>query len=514
MRPWVLAIYTILVLGAATMVVLATKAWKHRNDTPAAGPFTALLLVTAIYAAGYACELLSTTVPSLLFWVRVEYIGIALIPALWLIVVIEYTGNEWFLRPIFYIAIFTIPIITLTLVYTTNYHQLYYQNITTVTRGAFVFLSHQKGPWYRVNAGYTGFTLIAGMILIATTYLKNRLSTGKQAGILLVGLVPVLAIYLIFVAGVWPYEFDLLPFAFIIAIMIWVQAFRQHQSLGFVPLARDTVFETMQEGVVVFDARLRIADFNKAACRVFPSLTTTSIGKQSATLLADYPEVIACLDSRENQVTTITAASGRHYRCYISFIGHNRGIKNAVIVINDITDLVTLQDELQRSAQTDALTQLFNRRYLMETGQIFVKQAHRYHRSLCLAIVDLESFKAVNDTYGHFAGDAVLQTVAQILSDNVRQSDIVVRYGGDEFVLLLPETQVADGITLADRLVEVIAKATIIAGSSGTMQITVSIGLCCMDNDHQSLDALLQSADEALYRAKRAGGNCVEVYGI
>jgi diguanylate cyclase (GGDEF)-like protein len=151
------------------------------------------------------------------------------------------------------------------------------------------------------------------------------------------------------------------------------------------------------------------------------------------------------------------------------------------------------------------LTGILNRRFFIEKAEAEIKRMRRFPGKFTLLLLDIDHFKGVNDTYGHAAGDEILRAVAQHLSAELRVNDMVARHGGEEFVLLLPETPLEKGLLLAERLRNTLASAPIHFGSH-EIAITISIG-AAESNGHEELDRILQRADEALYQAKREGRN-------
>ena len=171
---------------------------------------------------------------------------------------------------------------------------------------------------------------------------------------------------------------------------------------------------------------------------------------------------------------------------------------------------IRLYAEVQRLATTDPLTGLANRRVFEQRLMEEARRARRYRRPLALIMADLDRFKVYNDTFGHPAGDAVLQEVASLLQANVRKTDLVARYGGEEFAILLPETSAAGALAVAEKIRVAVEnhpfprRETLPGG-----RLTISLGIAAFPEEVDEPEALIQYADEALYRAKALGGNRV-----
>lgn len=171
----------------------------------------------------------------------------------------------------------------------------------------------------------------------------------------------------------------------------------------------------------------------------------------------------------------------------------------------------SLFQTVQRLATIDGLTGTANRRFFFERAEQELQRSLRYGYDLTALMLDVDYFKAVNDTHGHAVGDAVLERVAEVCRACVRELDLVGRYGGEEFAILLPHTDTASAKVVAERLRRQIA-AQEISTSSGSIRVTVSIGLATRDPAASTLGALLQCADAALYGSKRGGRDRVTVW--
>lgn len=165
--------------------------------------------------------------------------------------------------------------------------------------------------------------------------------------------------------------------------------------------------------------------------------------------------------------------------------------------------------KLRELSVRDPLTGLYNRRYMEETFDREIKRAMRKDRSLAVVMTDIDGFKAINDTFGHVPGDAILERVSRFLMKSVRASDVVCRYGGDEFVLILPECSLEEAIRRASALRLDAEKSPFGAETIVTGPITMSFGVAALPENGTTREELLQAADQALYVSKRAGRNRV-----
>ncbi|HMK92196.1 MAG TPA: diguanylate cyclase [Thermoleophilia bacterium] len=167
--------------------------------------------------------------------------------------------------------------------------------------------------------------------------------------------------------------------------------------------------------------------------------------------------------------------------------------------------------EMEVQASTDGLTGLYNHRRFQEALAVEVARAERYDSSFCLLMMDLDRFKAVNDTVGHQRGDEVLREVAAVLRRCSRESDFAARYGGEEFAMILPHTDVAEAGQVAERIRRLVSE---LATPEAEVRVTVSIGVASFPGDASDTDGILGAADASLLSAKARGRDCVHTFGI
>jgi diguanylate cyclase (GGDEF)-like protein len=164
--------------------------------------------------------------------------------------------------------------------------------------------------------------------------------------------------------------------------------------------------------------------------------------------------------------------------------------------------------QAKERAFIDDVTEVYNARFLLQATEHEIQRAERYGKELAVLFLDLDRFKLVNDRYGHLVGSNVLRQLSRVLQDCIRQVDTLARYGGDEFTILLVDSDAAEGLQVAERIRRTVAETYFEGGGSAPIRLTVSVGVAVYPQDAESRDALLDAADKAMYRGKSMGRNC------
>jgi len=190
----------------------------------------------------------------------------------------------------------------------------------------------------------------------------------------------------------------------------------------------------------------------------------------------------------------------------------------AMVSIQDVTEnvirsktLTKVAHALEKESLQDQLTGAYNRRFLWQWLDQEMKSANRYHYSISCLILDLDFFKRINDSLGHQVGDKVLQGFVSLVASQLRESDVLVRYGGEEFIIMLSHVDSTIALKMAERIRQLVQDSSIADLDAG--KVTCSVGVSFWDyQTNDTTDKLLHQADEALYKAKLSGRNCVKVY--
>ena len=219
-------------------------------------------------------------------------------------------------------------------------------------------------------------------------------------------------------------------------------------------------------------------------------------------LLNQSMTILALSESTHSIKPLITCHHTHHKSTTIQALSH--------LISVSVNELEIAQEELKTLSITDPLTHLYNRRYFTDASSTLFTLSIRHKKPLSLIMIDIDKFKNINDTFGHTIGDHVLVRLAHLLQESHRKSDFVCRYGGEEFVILLPETDLKNALSIAEDFREKIESCSISLENHQTIKFTVSLGVSQIDHSKDtSIENILNRADEALYIAKDAGRNRV-----
>lgn len=490
----------ILLLVTAGLCLCLGLAVVRTHREVLARQFSWFMLTVALYAAGYAWELSSADLASMKAALRFEYLGAPFATIFWLEMAYGYSWQRQ-LPPLTRAGLWLTPLLTMGIALTNELHHLFYTDLAYTRVAGMTIARIAHGPWYYVHFAYVNVCFLAGNFFFLRAWRLAQPLYRKQAAVMLAGSCIPWGGYMLYLAGWSPYGLDLTPFGLsltgiIAATAVWYLGF-----LNIIPVARDAVLECIKDGVIVLDRRSRVIDFNASAARFFPELGTRPLGFDVATLLdLGGLQQAACHD----QVQRLQRSDdGRtcHYELGLHPLTDSQQTRlGAVITVSDVTTEAAAEERLRQLAHHDELTGLGNRRYLMEQSGRAFALAQRHTRPLAVLIIDLDFFKQTNDEKGHLAGDEQLRGVATAMRSRLRQTDILGRYGGDEFVATLPETSVKEATQIAEILRQAVQT---------NLGASLSIGVAALEATHANFEALLRQADANLYRAKEAGRNRV-----
>lgn len=512
-----LFVYILVVIIAGVLSsLLCLYAQFRLKDAPGAKPYILATLFSAIFTFSYAFELASPTLERIKFWLHVEYLSMPFIPVFILLMCLEYVGHR--LKQWMYYILFVVPIITIFMHGTNELHHLYYTSIQLNSDSPFPILKVERGPWFFVHSIFLFLCLMISVIALLMQLKKAKLFRFRMQAVLMVAgiIMPIIANYF-YINGLSPYGIDLGPVSMSISFIFHGTALLSYQMFNVTPIARDTVFENMKDGVIVLNQNGIIVDYNNALLDAIPILNSHVIGKSIVDVVGrngQLAEIILLEKECDYELSQDGEIAYYHIRFSTVKNKYNYDIGKIITFVN-VTERVNLQERLKDLASIDGLTQVYNRNFFMEESERIIESLSINGGKVSVIMIDIDYFKNVNDTFGHEAGDMVLARIASLAKDSLRTNDIMGRYGGEEFIICMPDTSLMVAYELAQSIRMQITQ-TAMPFIDKEIRVTSSFGISSAltgnGDTSQTLQRLMREADQALYGAKRKGRNYVELY--
>ncbi len=527
----------VLVLSALTALVVAILLIRMR-PAPGRTAMALSLATLAVWAFCYAMITLSPSLEAKHFWLKLENVGIILQPVFWIVFTLKYIYPEKTVKPILLAALFIIPLVGLTFLFSEQWFHLYYAStrLASSSGGPLVIT---RGPWYWPQLTYSYLLDGIATVILLRRFIIHRDLYRRRMGFLIVAtLIPwIVNIFYQFALSLIPttVQVDFTPISFTIsAIMIRAGVFGL-RLFDLLPIARDVVMEHIPEMVVVVDAHDRVLDANSIAQKWLEKDARHIIGQDPLDVFRAWPQLVSRFLSAHETHEEIQVGGDppRTLELIVTPIYNPSHIlQGRVIVAHDVTDrkilennlkqantslrtqlaeIESLRAKLQEQAIRDPLTSVFNRRFFAEALDKEVARAVRDGNPISVVILDVDWFKQFNDTYGHKCGDLVLQSLAGFLVQNTRGGDIVCRYGGEEFVILMPNTTPEIALERAEAW-RGLYQSTSTEYRGQSLTATFSAGVAGYPAHGADGEAILYAADQALYQSKNEGRNRVTLF--
>lgn len=482
------------------MVGLAVYAFQFRQNKEAE-TFVWLLAFIAIWTFAIGAGLLAKNETSSFRWAILRMVGVTAVPVVWFLFSLHFSNRSEWVKNWKIILLAIVPTITMSLMITNENHHLFLKGIVFVRDNGYLNDSTWLlGPWFWVHLVYSYFLiLIADFILLKEAFRLNS-SYRKQTYALIVGTIFPLVVNLFFTFHLIPnIQVNYDPLGFVIAGIIFATGLLQWQLFDLRPIAHQLVIESMQDAVFVIDWKKRIVEINPAAESIVNKSREIIIG-QPVNLI--FPNINLNQGREKRFEFQHKNDSKKVYDGQLSPIIKKTKIYGFLMILRDITEQKNMENQLLQLANHDSLTGLSNRKFFMTEANKELNRALRYQSSFVLGFMDLDNFKAVNDLYGHAAGDIILKKIAQIIQNELRIFDLVGRYGGDEFVFVFPQTNEYEAEQIIQRLVAKISNIHEVE-SHQPITLSASVGLISLEEQqHIDLMSLIKQADEKMYAVK------------
>ncbi|MBT2657636.1 diguanylate cyclase [Bacillus sp. ISL-18] len=487
---------------------------KRHHYTNIAYFFILYTASITIYCFASAVGLMATTIEELKFWTIIQYIGMPFSPPLGLLFIMQYLGIKITKKRI--TALLTIPLISLLMVATNDWHHLHYRVFEIDPILGAPYIHQEIGIWYMIHGIFIFACMFVAFLLVIFHWRETDKVYRPQLISLLCGqLVPMLTAF-VYLIGFTPAGIDPVPMVLWLSSLLYLWSINTSRMFTIMPVAKDAIFNSINDGVIVLDESYRLIEFNQACKNMFPPLNKSMFG-------LSFDRVWPMLSGGSSPFMLKEAASTwemqlavdhleRIYQVRTSSLQHANNSKGQLIIFTDITELKRLQVKLEHLAYYDELTQIFNRRAFFQQCEQEFSAAKKDSLPFTMILCDIDYFKRVNDTYGHHVGDQLLVHVVKVCQTQLKEDILFARYGGEEFVLALKGWTVVEGEVLANKLRKQVEAQPLLT-TEGVISVTLSSGVAeAMEDTEETLHQLLNKADKALYSAKREGRNQVQVY--
>jgi diguanylate cyclase (GGDEF)-like protein len=489
-------------MAAVVAAVACHYVWSRRSHSTLTMPMVAILGGIVEWSATEALSVAPGPLDWRQFWNAALFAGVGMVVVGFLWYASAFSGHPWpRSRPL--VALLCLePLATVVACATNPWTHLFYQHFAVTPSGALVVVA---GPLFWVHSAYSYAFCLAALALVLRSSVASVAGHRRLHVLLLTSALPPTVGNVISMLN--RTRMDVTPVAFLFTAGLWLWAERRGYQPRRVPLPASQVLAALRDAVVVLDAGGHVLDANPAALEILERLGSPAPGLFGRSWSAVAPPALA--EILAGQVdTTLTFGAGQVLDVrLVSITGRNGQIRGTIVVLRDITEVERLRAELAEQAVRDGLSGLHNRRYLESSLTELVSQARQQGTPLAAVMIDIDHFKEVNDAHGHAAGDQILRRVASCLAGGLRAGEVIARFGGEEFVALLPGASALDAARRADHWRQACANLGLTT-AAGSVMVTVSLGVADLPGDG-SADALLARADEALYRAKAAGRNRV-----
>lgn len=503
------AINYLFALACILALVLSAINLKHSADT-SSRYWQLVLLGFVLWTLGELLANIGTTLQWQLGFQRLVYLGVVTGVVSWLFFAIHFSGNQRWLTPLTIAILLIVPVATLTLAATLEWHNLIYVDAQLVYRNNYYVLSLDYGVafWVQLILCSYLYTVVGSALLIATSLRRSSLYRSQSFLVVLAAVFPLLANLLYLLKVDIFGGFDPTSLFFVFSAILLTFATRHYFFLRVAPMARDLVFRNINSGVVVVNEAQKVTDLNPAFSDIANLDADRLIGMPLEQLLEATFDTSCMQVSGLSYTGSVVARHGAR-KFEISSMpinGYRDEPLGQLILLTDVTQIQRALDEIGRLAHTDLLTQLPNRRALIEWVNK-IASIDAMFQPVLIAMADMDHFKALNDTYGHHCGDYILREVATMIAAQLGRGDIVARWGGEEFCMVLTGREWKQGEDLLESLRKSIDDH-VFKYEGQELHVTITFGMV-QRLTGEALEEAIHRADLMMYDGKRRGRNVV-----
>lgn len=460
----------------------------------------AVLCISLIWMTAFMLEQTITVNHLKVLFDKIQYTGSILLPLGLFFLTARYANFNKIFKPGYLIFISAFPVITLFLVLTNELHKLIWVDARLVLFDSFSLIVKEYNTLYFAFVIYTTILILTGILITLVNSIKSFINPAGENRWKKLLLIPYISIPWIIIAlkyqGFNPFPYiEETPIITAVCTLALIPFLNSTRIREIMPVAFETIFENMNDGLILTDGKGNILKLNPASQKIFSTSTTRVAGKPLEHLLTETDSGASDI-LLENKDLKIGNNGSKYY-----FNTRETEIKSTsgkpmgkVIVLRDITEIRKAEENIKYLSFYDKLTGVYNRAFF----DIELKRLNSQRQMpLSLVIGDVNGLKIINDAFGHIYGDRLLKKIADILKSCFRQEDIIARWGGDEFSILLPNTSYPTTMQIVKRVHEKCRQC-----STETMHISISTGIATIEKVCKNTDEFLIEAEDRMYRHK------------
>ncbi|PKG24616.1 histidine kinase N-terminal 7TM domain-containing diguanylate cyclase [Niallia nealsonii] len=500
------------IFGALLSLFLSAYAFFKIRNTPGGKYYIIATFLSSLFTLFYVFELTSSSLEEIKLWIRMEYLPLSFLPVFILLMCCEFVGAK--IKKVFYSILFATPLLTIFLQFTNDFHHIYYTSMKLKENSPFPVADLTGGPWFYVHSIFL-YTCVFSSIVVLLMQVKMVPFKFKMQIILMaIGLsIPIFG-SIFYLSNTSPYGIDTGPISMSLSFLFHGAALFSFQMFNVAPILRDVVFESMKEGVIVLNDENAVVDYNHVAKKIIPTLRNQMIGHPLEEILKDDQMLLEIIHyQKEWDYKWSNNQDILHYHTSYSPVWNRKNkLIGRIITFSDVTERVEMQEKLQRLASIDGLTQVYNRTFFLSKAETIIETLSTNGAEIACIMFDIDHFKHINDTYGHEIGDIILKHVVEMAQSSLGEKDLIGRFGGEEFVIFMPNASQQDAFKLAEIIrKKIFATSKLVRGKEVFVTSSFGISNAFIDFriERPSFKELMNQADQALYTAKRTGRNCV-----
>jgi diguanylate cyclase (GGDEF)-like protein/PAS domain S-box-containing protein len=518
----------VLIIGTIISIVVLMVGWPRRKLMGGVF-FVAFCLSVLEWLIAATVESFVVDQQAKILWSQIDYIGFVQANPFLLLFLLTYIRQRK-LPVRMMISVMIIPLITLIVAWTNSLHGWLWSGFSQGSIENNVLVYHH-GFWFWLHTSYLYLIFVIGFVYLIRAIILASPPVRKQLIIIMAGILCPVISGTVYALGWVPIKgLDITPagLAFTGVFLTW--ALIRYQLLDLLPVARNTLIEQLQDGVIVLDMSGRIADINRATQKLLGWSPKEVVGKNIDQPFPDLPKVVYSTPRPIRREIPLPDSPGIMLEVQCSSLFNPRKEEvGKLLVIRDVTsrnraeaDLQNanlqlkdqlaqnkiLQKKLEQQALHDSLTGLYNR-HIDEILHKEFSRAHREKKSISLAMIDIDHFKKINDKFGHQYGDLLLKSFSQYILSTIREEDLAARFGGDEIMIVFPGMTQENALIKAEEIRENFMNLAVVANQQ-QVSTTITVGVATFPQNGKTVDEIIRSADWALYAAKEEGRNRVK----